>query len=197
MSFRQTSKFATHYCTLARSDFEEQKSGGEVYVMETLETDLYKVGKSLSAYDRFKLFQERKVTFPGSFPLLTVPKGRRNLDFGLFGDRNGNREIKKILKEKILKGAENKLVLPKRIKCVDKSGMTQFYLNETVLKPTSKKFIIADVDDDHFSVSLKKPPRLSAKRTIGQTIIDSLRRLRSYMEFTKGQEHPPHQLVYP
>lgn len=169
-----------------------------MYVMESKDTDLYRVGKSISNYNCFKLFQERKVTFPGSFPLLTIPKGGRSkIDYALFGDRDGNSQYKKILKEKILIGEENKLVLPKKIKCVDKLGVTKFYLNESVLKPTSKKFIVTDVDEDHFAISLVKPPKHRGKRTPAQFVIDNLRRLRSYMDFTKGYEHAPHELVIP
>ena len=194
-SFKQLDKFNRHYCTVAKQSFEKRQ--GDVYVQESKDTDLYRVGKSISWYDRFKLWKERKVTFDGTFPLLSIPKGHRHLPFEDNGDRSGNAEYKKILKEKILKGEENRIVVPKKIKIVDKLGVTKFYLDENVLKPTSKKLLVRDVDEDNFEVSLAKPPKYPGKRTPAQFIIDSLKRLRSYMDFStsKGYEHEPHEYV--
>ena len=183
-----------HYCTKAMASFDDDNNY-DTYTLETLDSEMNKCTKYMSKYERFLLFSERKVAIPGKFPLLAVPRAHKHLNFQLFGDRDANTSYKRILKEKILRGDGNSLIVPKNIKLVDGEGNTKFLLSEDVLAPTSRKILVEEHDQHHLKLSLIKPPRAKGRPSISRFLRESLEKLKSFMDFSKkmGFEFDPHE----
>ena len=118
------------------------------------------------------------------------------MEFERYGDRNGNKIYRTILKEKIRKGEPNELLIPKRIQIVDENDSTVFLLTEECLKPKSLKIAVEDYDKDTMKISLRFPPSFKGLPTIKKTILDSLAKLKAFLQFSKKEghfEYDPHQ----
>ena len=108
----------------------------------------------------------------------------------------GNKIYEEVHHKKILNGLPNSLTLHKNIKIVDpESERVLLYLSEDVLKPSSrKKFIIEDVDEETFKISLVHPPKLPASFFKPQ-ILDEKPGLVEYQKYKQGPDYPfaPHR----
>ena len=189
----QKSKLQKHYCVKAEEKFKE--SGYETYTEKQLDSEVYKLTAKMSNWEKFRYFDELKLSIPDTFPLMSVPRGNRHLKFEDYGCREGNLFYRRILKEKVLAGQENQLIVPKRVKVIGENGVTKFLLDETVLLPKHKKILVEDHGPDHAKLSLKRPPKLKERKPLSKILLDSLSKLKSYLSFTKtkGFEHNPHE----
>ena len=140
------------------------------------------------------------MSLSGHFPGISLPHpnwyDQKHGLYDRFGTTNGNKLYEKVLRGRILNGLPNSLVLHKNIKVVDPlTDQVLLYLSEAVLKPSSaKKFIVEDIDEETFKISLVHPPKLPPSFFLPQTL-DEKPELEEYQKYKKGGKYrfAPHR----
>ncbi len=147
----------------------------------------------LPELEAYEICFQDKLAVPGVFPPVFVPLQQRGVQrYGELGNVNGTKFLHQALKQKVLRGQSNELLLNAAISVVTGPRQELGYLSPSLLRPTSGLLRAENVASGLIKVSLVNPPKpKGVSDPLACRDIDNLEVFSRY-KVDAGEKYPPH-----